>query len=172
LAIATAVGGGAVTRLTSTPTAASPSATSQETGADHAKGAAHKNGRHRGRGLVRPLIHDTAKRTNQTRDHIVDQLKAGKTLKEIAGSQAGAVKQDVLDRAKQHLDKAVAAGKLTQADEQKRLDALSTRIDTVMAKNLSDRFTHPDRAKAPKSSPASASPAAFASDAGDDASAL
>ena len=125
----------------------------------------HHHGRHH---LLRELVRITAKDSAQTPEQVVAQLRAGKTLDQIAGSKAGAVKQDVLALAKVRLDRAVSRGRIDGARETALLATLSQRLDTVMGKNLAgvvQRFDGHWHANAPsQSAPAtqSSSPLAAA----------
>ncbi len=63
------------------------------------------------------------------------QVEGGKTLAQVAAAQGKSVdglKAAILAGAKQELDQAVAAGKLTAAQEQKVLDDLKSHIDDIV----------------------------------------
>jgi hypothetical protein len=65
------------------------------------------------------------------------ELKAGKSLAEVAtshGKTAAGLKAAILKPIQTRLDKAVAAGRLTSAQAQTRLDRLSARLDKLITK--------------------------------------
>jgi hypothetical protein len=68
---------------------------------------------------------------------LCDQLKAGKTLADVAAAQNKSVdglKQAIYDDAKSHMDKAVADGKLTSDQETGRLSDLQSHLDDIVNK--------------------------------------
>src|SRR3954447_6612243 len=68
---------------------------------------------------------------------LCDQLKAGKTLADVAAAQNKSVdglKQAIYDDAKSHLDKAVADGTITADQEQTRLTDLQAHLDDIVNK--------------------------------------
>ena len=68
---------------------------------------------------------------------LCDQLKAGKTLADVAAAQNKSVdglKQAIYDDAKSHMDKAVADGKLTSDQETARLSDLQSHLDDIVNK--------------------------------------
>lgn len=68
---------------------------------------------------------------------LCDQLKAGKTLADVAAAQNKSVdglKQAIYDDAKSHMDKAVADGKLTSDQESARLSDLQSHLDDIVNK--------------------------------------
>jgi hypothetical protein len=71
------------------------------------------------------------------------RVESGKTLAEIAKAQGKSVdglKEALLADAKDHLDAAVKARRLTQAEEQQALQGLQSRIDDLVTGKLRDRF--------------------------------
>ncbi|HXA29139.1 MAG TPA: hypothetical protein VN193_10390 [Candidatus Angelobacter sp.] len=86
------------------------------------------------------LISITASVTGQTPQQILDQLKAGKTLNQIAGSNAATVEQQAIAKLKTALDQRVAAGKLDAAREQTMLDKAKTALDKTMSSDLSGKL--------------------------------
>ena len=86
---------------------------------------------------------------------MVAQLRAGKTIDQIAGAQAASVKQDVLAHLRTRLDRAVSRGRISAATETSLLARAGQRLDTLMAKNLAARLQH----RAPAGSGASTAPA-------------
>ncbi len=73
------------------------------------------------------------------------QLRSGKTLAQIAkaqGKSTDGLKQAMLADAKQHLDAAVKAGKLTQSQADQILKDISSRLDDLIQNGF--RFRHHD----------------------------
>jgi hypothetical protein len=91
------------------------------------------NRRHPGLGLRRELVGLVAGQTGQTVAQVRAELRAGKSLDEIAGSKAQAVRDAALDAVTKRLDALRTAGKITQAQETKRLARAKDRIARVMA---------------------------------------
>jgi len=76
-----------------------------------------------------------AKYLGLTKQQLRKQLESGKTLAQIAkaqGKTTGGLEQAITDAVKTRLDKAVANKRLTPAQEQKLLKALSAGIDDVV----------------------------------------
>ncbi len=72
-----------------------------------------------------------------TETQLAEQLRAGKSLAEIAAAQGKAVaglKDAILSEAKTHLDQEVAAGDLTAAQAAERLADLKARLDEIVQK--------------------------------------
>jgi hypothetical protein len=70
-----------------------------------------------------------------TQDELRTQLEGGKTLAQVATTQGKSVaglKAAILAGAKQDLDQAVAAGKLTAAQEQEMLSKLQEHVDDIV----------------------------------------
>jgi hypothetical protein len=68
-------------------------------------------------------------------DELVEQLKSGKSLADVAaarGKSVDGLKQAILDAAKSSLDASVAAGDLTSDDAQQILSQLRTQLDDVV----------------------------------------
>ncbi|MFN2451380.1 MAG: hypothetical protein ABR541_03405 [Candidatus Dormibacteria bacterium] len=154
LTLATVGAGGAYMHLAASPSSSASSSAAQP-GAKTGHARHHRHGRHH---LLGELVRITAKDIGQTPEQVVTQLKAGKTLDQIAGAKAGAVRQDALALAKTRLDRAVSRGRIDGARETALLTKLGQRLDTVMSKNLSaevQRFDeHPHRAAPSQSAPA------------------
>lgn len=93
-------------------------------------------GRLAGRLLVRGLIRATAKETGLSLHTIRGALRAGQTLDQISGSEAGAVADDALAAIHARLDAAVSAGTITKAQEAARLAKAPSRIQAVMSTAL------------------------------------
>ncbi len=70
-----------------------------------------------------------------SRQQLVTQLRAGKSLAQVAtaqGKTAAGLKAALLAAAKTRLDKAVASGRITAAQEQQRLAKLPARLDRLI----------------------------------------
>ena len=164
MALAATGVGGAYMHLMASPASAAP----QSTPTHKAAPGAEPGGRHRGHRhppLVGALVRDTAKLTGRTPAQVVADLKAGKTIDQIADSQAATVKQDVMARAKTRLDRALSKGRIDAAKQKTLLDQLSARLDTLMSKNLSAAVQHAGQHRGghpadPAAPPASGAPAA------------
>jgi len=81
----------------------------------------------------RALVRLVAKDTNQTPEAVINQLRAGKSLDQIAGSKAASIEQQVLDRLKARLQKAVTNHRITQAQADQRLATWKTRLEKLMS---------------------------------------
>jgi len=127
------LGAGAAFALSSRPAAAAGSAVSAAKGDDLAATAAAGRGHLREAFAFRVLVRLVATDTNQTPKAVIDQLRAGKSLDQIAGSKAASIRQQVLDRLKARLAKAVSAHKITQAQADQRLARWTTRLEKVMS---------------------------------------
>ena len=100
--------------------------------------------------IVRPFAEITgaAKYLGLTNAQLRTQLRSGKTLAQIAkaqGKTTAGLEQAITASIKARLDKAVANKKLTSAQEQKLLKALSTGIDAMVTGTppLGPRFARP-----------------------------
>jgi len=91
-------------------------------------------------GIAKQVLAIAAKDTGLTQQQILDQLRAGKTFDQIAGSKAQAVENDLLAALKTRLDKAVSSGKLTQDRETSMLEKAKTAIEKAMSSDLSKRL--------------------------------
>ena len=70
-----------------------------------------------------------------TTDQLRTELKSGKTLAQLAtaaGKTVAGLKQAIASAAKTQLDKAVAAGTITSAQEQTILDNLNANLDAIV----------------------------------------
>jgi len=164
MALAATGVGGAYMHLMASPASAAPQSTPTHKAAPGAEPGGHHRG-HRHPPLVGALVRDTAKLTGRTPAQVVADLKAGKTIDQIAGSQAATVKQDVMARAKTRLDRALSKGRIDAAKQKTLLDQLSARLDTLMSKNLSAAVQHAGQHRGghpadPAAPPASGAPAA------------
>jgi hypothetical protein len=137
----TAAGIGATTipaALASTPAAAT-STTSPATTTPTPKAAPSPAAKGRAKALrlglaLHPLlVEQTATQTGQTVKQVRSELRSGRSLDQIAGSKAQAVRDAVLDTVTKRLDALRAQGTITQAQETKILHRVQTRIAKVMA---------------------------------------
>jgi len=94
----------------------------------------HGDGRHQfAREAKKKFLEIIAKDTGLTTQQVTDQLKAGKSINDIAGSKAPAVKADALAALKGFLDTQVTAGNLTKEREQAILAKAPAALDKMMA---------------------------------------
>jgi hypothetical protein len=91
-------------------------------------------------GAAQQVLAIAAGATGLTEQQILDQLRTGKTLNQIAGSKAASIQQQAVDKLKAALDKRVAAGKLDAAREQTMLDQAKVALDKAMAADLSSKI--------------------------------
>ena len=87
--------------------------------------------------LARAAAKITAEYTGQSVEQVRDQLKAGKSLAEIAeaaGKTTAGLKQAILTNSKATIDKLVAEGKLTAERGQQYYDQLVAKIDDLVNK--------------------------------------
>ena len=123
-------------------TAASPVAATLTASTGGGSAAAPAKPAVRAHPFLRALVRATASETGDTVKTIRQDLASGQTLNQIAGSKANAVENDVLARLKTRLDKLVAAHRITQAQEDKRLAAAKTRIEALMGMKLQAAAPH------------------------------
>ncbi len=158
LAAALAAGslaGGAGYAMSRPPAASAPGATL--TAANGAQAAAAPRRGHGAGMRLRALIGLVADQTLQTRAQVLAQLRAGKSLDQIAGSQAGAVRRLLIAKLTARLHNAVVAGRITQAQADKRLAAWTSALTTLMATPgtaLHHPGARPGRTAAPRTAPA------------------
>jgi len=141
--VATAVGaalvvgaaGGTAGYLASRPaaSAASSTAAAAATAAQAADATAFTGSHHRRALALRFLIGVVARDTHQTRAQVIAQLRAGRSLDDIAGSQASSIRQTLLQRLRARLDEAVMDGRITKAQADARFDRLQQRLETIMS---------------------------------------
>ena len=93
-----------------------------------------------GFGIAKQVLAIATKDTGLTQQQILDQLRAGRTFDQIAGSKALTVENDLLAALKARLDKAVSGGKLTSDRETAMLAKAKTAIEKAMSSNLSSRI--------------------------------
>ncbi len=92
------------------------------------------------RGDIRSTLRTAMqKETGLSAQQIAQGVASGKSLDDLAGAKAAAVKADVLAAAKTQLDAAVTAKKLTAAQEQKLLAAAPAQLDKLMAAHRTPR---------------------------------
>jgi uncharacterized protein (DUF433 family) len=91
-------------------------------------------------GVAHQVLAIAVKDTGLTQQQILDQLRAGKTFDQIAGSKAQTVENDVLAALKTHLDQAVSSGRMTSDRETAMLAKAKTAIEKAMSSNLSSRI--------------------------------
>jgi phage tail protein X len=124
-AVVLAVGGGAGAALASS----APSTASQAHGLFHFR---HPR-------VVRLVVKSASDYLGLTPQQLREQLRAGKSLAEIATAQGKTVdglKSAILGAVKTRLDQVVAANRITSAREQALLDGLSTRLDTLLYRHF------------------------------------
>jgi hypothetical protein len=137
-----AVGALGVTHLGSAaPAAAQVSPVASALSPAAATTAPNKNREILGRALYRRLVTATAGATAQTRRQVADELKAGKSLNQIAGAKAAAIEKSVSDAVKTRLAKAVAKSRISAGQAQDILGRLQTVIDKEMAATHAKRVT-------------------------------
>jgi hypothetical protein len=95
---------------------------------------------------VHPFFHGldaAATYLGLTEQQLRGRLAGGKTLAEIAkdeGKSVQGLEQALLKDVKEKLDKAVEAGRLSKAEEQKALQGLQSRVDDLVNGKLRERF--------------------------------
>jgi cyanate lyase len=88
-----------------------------------------------GRGHHAPVVQAAASYLGLTRAELRTQREAGKSLAQIATAQGKSVaglKQAIYDAAKARLDKGVAAGRITSAQQSAILAELNSRLDDIV----------------------------------------
>lgn len=130
---------------------AAPASAAAPTGATAAAAAQVGRGSQRGQlagaALATALIRSTADATGQTAQAVVEDLKAGQSLAQIAtasGSSPEAIVKTVTDKAKARLDQAVARGRISQQRADELLQRLTTKAnevvnDTTLGTKIEDR---------------------------------
>ena len=96
-------------------------------------GAKHGTRHHGARGVLKAV----AAYVGVTPKALRAELRAGKSLAQIAGDQSKSVdglKQAILSVTKARLDKAVGAGRLSADDAKARLAKLESKLDTLVNK--------------------------------------
>ena len=133
-----AAGGVAVHAASTASPATTPTATSSASPApDHARDCKL---RARLRGAAEQVLQITASVTGLTHDQVLDQLRAGRTLDQIAGSKASTIEQQSLAKLKDRLDRAVQSGRITADRENTMLDKARSMLEKLMSTDLSGRI--------------------------------
>lgn len=125
-----AAGGGigyAVASQHSTPIASTPAPSPSPSG-----GAAHRR-KGAGSGIIDRALAMLAQQTGQSVASIRSQLAAGKSVDQVAGAQAPAIESEIMSAITKLADRAVAAGRITSAQEATDLAAVKTRLDALLA---------------------------------------
>lgn len=136
--VAAGVGVHSVTANNSSSLTASTSTPSPSPGADKdCKPAGHGGP---ALGAAREVLSIAASVLGQTQQQILDQLRSGKTLDQIAGDKASTIEQQSLDKLKTALDKRVSAGKLSASAESAMLDKAKTALEKAMSTDLSGKI--------------------------------
>ncbi len=110
--------------------------------------AAQQEAFRHGGGLAAALIRSTSVLTGLTGEQVLNELRAGKSLAQIAaanGSSGDAVVQAVVAKVKERLDRLVTTGRLTQAQADQRLATVTTRAtemvnDTTLGQKIDTRI--------------------------------
>jgi hypothetical protein len=95
-------------------------------------GGPHRGGQGRA-AVVQALIGLVAQDTGQSRDSVEATLRTGRTLGDIAGTQAASVQQQALGGLQSRLDAQVKAGRITQAQEDRRLAVRRAMLARIMS---------------------------------------
>lgn len=88
-----------------------------------------------GAAVTGALIRTTAEVTGLSVEEVMEQLRAGQSLADIAGnngSSGGAVVEDVLARAEERLDQAVANGRMTREEADAKLAELTAQANDII----------------------------------------
>lgn len=88
-------------------------------------------------GAARQVLSIAASVTGQSQQQILDQLREGRTLDQIAGAKAQTIEQQALAKLKTRLDKAVSDGKLSSSRETSMLDKAKSALEKAMSSDLS-----------------------------------
>ena len=91
-------------------------------------------------GAARQVLDIAATVLGQSQQQILDQLRSGKTLDQIAGGKAATIEQQAIDKLKTALDKRVAAGKLSSTQETTMLNDAKSALDKAMSSDLSSKI--------------------------------
>ena len=129
-----AIGGGVGGALA----ASGPSSVAKAQGVATTAGLGH----FRRHAIRRGILRVAADYLGLTPRELVQQLRSGKSLAEIATAQGKSVdglKTAILDAVQARLDKGVASNRITSAQEQTFLDRVKTRLDTLVNRH----FGHP-----------------------------
>lgn len=91
-------------------------------------------------GAAKQVLSIAAAVLGQTQQQILDQLRTGKTLDQVAGDKASTIEQQALARLKTALDKRAGDGKLSSTQEQAMLDKAKTALEKAMSTDLSSKI--------------------------------
>lgn len=80
------------------------------------------------------IVNSAATALNMSPEDLKAQLKSGKSIADVAGANLDAVKTQITNDATAKLDAAVAAHKMTQAQADKVLKALTDNLDKILSK--------------------------------------
>ena len=132
---ATLIGGTAVAGISAMT--AAPAASFTLSAASPAPSPAAHHGRSRLSGLRRELlgvfVRNTAQATDQTVKQVRDELRAGKSLNDIAGTKASQVEQKSISDIRTLIEKAVDANKISKEQAAKLVAKLQPLADKIMA---------------------------------------
>ena len=111
------------------------------------RGRGEGQGQRQEENVTRAAIKSTADLTKLTTQQVVDAVKGGKSLAQVASANSSsgqAVIDDVVAKAKERLDQAVANGRITQAEADTKLAEIKTKAtevvnDTTLGQKISDR---------------------------------
>ena len=156
-AAATVVAGGVTAGFVVPALAASsPAATSPapSNGTTPATKPSHRRGPVRV--LALRLARETMHETGVNGKTLLQDLRAGQTLDQIAGAKASAVVDAVVETAQSRLDALVKTGRITADEEQLRLARLRCEANEIMGMNLAPFLpaAHGGGAERPSSTPA------------------
>jgi hypothetical protein len=89
------------------------------------------------RGAAEQVLGIAVSVTGQSREQILDQLRQGRTLDQIAGSKASTIEEQALAKLKARLDQMVSSGRLTSDRESAMLARAKTALEKAMSSDLS-----------------------------------
>jgi len=93
-----------------------------------------------GLGVALEALEVVSRDTGLNRDQILEQLRQGKSIDQVAGAKASQVEQDLLAALSQRLDKAVSKGRITADQKAAMLAREKSRLDSLLSQNLADRI--------------------------------
>ena len=139
-----------VAMLSNAASPQSPSSSAAQAANGSGQPGAQRKGKgdHAHRPAMKTVIADTARISGQSTAQVIAALRSGKTLGEIVGGKQAELKAALLADLKTALDKAVAAHKITAAQEAKMLDKAGPRLDKLMAHTFKNGAGHRDAAGA------------------------
>lgn len=132
--VVAAAGGGVAAAVASHATPPMPASQPTGTSTDHPAAAARHGLAHTARRAeLGKLLAILTRDTGQSLASIETQLKAGRSLDQVAGSNAARVRDDVVAALRTVLDRAVGTGRITSAEETTRLAHARSLLEKVMA---------------------------------------